>query len=415
MRKITTILILFFAAVVLHAQTEKELVKQLGGYNPEELVTLSETITYNQAIAVLSKVSEKLTGKRIVSTIQSTEAIGITIDKIPYMKALLIIVQYRNLMFEERENVIVVRNKDIDTKANLPADKYASVESREVKISALFFEANLSEMRERGINWSWLLSQSGISIGSEFITFGVTDSTAKASTPSFDLNTNTEFEMGNFAGNASAAFRFFESENIGEIIAQPSISVRDGQAGRIQIGSDISIKRQDFAGNVLETFYSTGSIIQVTPYIFTEDGLDYVLCKLDVQRSSANPDITRTEITKTQAATEILLLNGEETVIGGLYTTEESTVRNGIPFLKDLPWWVFGIRYLTGYDSKKVTKKEVMILIKIDIVPTLKERVAQKKSEVLIREQMEKDEDVMNRIKLEIEKKKQEQNTEGEE
>ena len=31
------------------------------------------------------------------------------------------------------------------------------------------------------------------------------------------------------------------------------------------------------------------------------------------------------------------MLNGEETVIGGLFVNEETTSRNGIPFLKDLP------------------------------------------------------------------------------
>ena len=68
------------------------------------------------------------------------------------------------------------------------------------------------------------------------------------------------------------------------------------------------------------------------------------------------------------------MLNGEETVIGGLFVNEETTARNGIPFLKDLPWWVFGIRYLTGYETKTLAKKELVILLKTDLVPTLQER-----------------------------------------
>ncbi len=70
------------------------------------------------------------------------------------------------------------------------------------------------------------------------------------------------------------------------------------------------------------------------------------------------------------------MLNGEETVIGGLFLNEETKVRTGIPFLKDLPWWVFGIRYLTGSDDIRVNKKELVILIKTELVPTLKERVS---------------------------------------
>jgi type IV pilus assembly protein PilQ len=40
----------------------------------------------------------------------------------------------------------------------------------------------------------------------------------------------------------------------------------------------------------------------------------------------------------------------------------------------DLPWWVFGIRYLTGYDQTIETKKELVILLKMELLPTLQER-----------------------------------------
>ena len=109
------------------------------------------------------------------------------------------------------------------------------------------------------------------------------------------------------------------------------------------------------------------------------DTVDYVLLKIDVERSSATPGQITTEIFKQTANTEVLMLDGEETVIGGLFINEDISTRRGIPFLKDLPWWVFGIRYLTGYDSESTTKKEVVILIKTEIIPTLKERVTMDK------------------------------------
>ena len=383
MKRFIIILILFAASIQVNAQ--KLLEKELSGYtNPEELVTMSSTIPFDQAIGVLSQVSEKLTGKKIVTTAPIIEPIGIEINRMPYMKALLIISQVKNLTYEERAEVIVVKSKE-SSKEQLSADIYAPVNEREVKISAVFFEANITEMRERGINWEFLLSQSGLSIGSKFLTFtegqseGGEGSQTVQNPPDFTGGTTSDFEMGNFKGNASALFRFFETENLGEIISRPSVTVRDKQEGRIQIGSDISIKQRDFAGNVIDVFISTGTIIQVTPYIYSEDGVDYVLLKLNVERSSAQPSDLTTEIRKTSATTEALMLNGEETVIGGLFVNEETDVRRGIPILKDLPWWVFGIRYLTGYDQKQVSKREVIILIKAEIVPTLKERITKQK------------------------------------
>lgn len=387
----TALLLAALFAVTIHAQ--KYLERELEGYtNPEELVTLSEEIPFNQAIEVISKVSERMTGKAVLSTANINDPIGLEIVDMPYWKAMVIITQYNNLKFEERPDVIVISNKD--QIEELPETEYAAVDSREVKISALFFEANVSEMKQRGINWQLLLSQAGLDIGGDFVTLttGNTDdegggddgesSSGEQKPPDFTLSTASEFEMGGFKGTATTAFRFFENNNLGEIIARPSVTVRNKQQGRIQIGSDISIKQRDFAGNIIDVFISTGTIIEVVPYIYTEDGIDYVLLKLDVERSSANPGDLTTEIQKTKATTEVLMLNGEETVIGGLFVNIETEVRRGIPILKDLPWWFFGIRYLTGYDETQISKREVIILIQTEIVPTLKERITQKKEDI---------------------------------
>jgi len=101
-----------------------------------------------------------------------------------------------------------------------------------------------------------------------------------------------------------------------------------------------------------------------------------MLLNISVERSSFLLNDQTTEIKKTNAATQVLMLNGEETILGGLFVNEDTRVRNGIPFLKDLPWWVFGIRYLTGSDATTTTKKELVILLKAELVPTLKERLA---------------------------------------
>ncbi len=409
MKRLLSISIMVLIMISSYAQRELE--KDLSGYrNSEELVTLSETLSFNDAIAILSKVSERLSGKRIVSTVEITAPIGVQIEKMPYMKALLIIVQYKNLIYEEKPDLIVVKTKT-ETDVAPAQDIYAAVDSREIKISALFFEANIGDIRERGINWEWLLSKGGLSIGSEFVTFaeeqeqtGGANQQQVQKTPDFlvgpqDIN----FEMGDFEGTATALFKFFESENLGEIIAHPTVTVRDRTKGRIQIGSDISIKQRDFAGNVIDNFVSTGTIVEVTPYLYNEDDIDYVLLKLDVERSSANPDVVSTEIRKTKATTEVLMIDGEETVIGGLYVNEETEVRRGIPFLKDLPWWVLGIRYLTGYNETALLKQEVIILLHIEILPTLKERVADlkeaKQDKNPVKQQLSEMEERINRFK----------------
>jgi Flp pilus assembly secretin CpaC len=343
-------------------------------FNPDELVTMSQSLPFSEAIALLSKVSESTTGKRIVSTIVSQNPIGIEIESMPYDKALFIIVQYAGFVLEEKEDVIIV--KRIAQEEVKPEDIYASVDSREVKISAVFFEVDVEETKTRGIDWKFLLSQNGLNINSEILSEATTSTGTESSIPAqYNLGASGDFKVGDFYGQATALFKFFENNGLGEIISAPNIIVRDKNKGRIQVGSDFSVRTLDFAGNTVEKFFPTGTIIEVTPHVYSEKGIDYILLNIMVEKSSFVLNTTTSEIKKSTATTQVLNLNGEESILGGLFVNEESITRNGIPFLKDLPWWVFGIRYLTGYDQTVNRKKELVILLKTELLPTLKERL----------------------------------------
>jgi cell division septation protein DedD len=73
-------------------------------------------------------------------------------------------------------------------------------------------------------------------------------------------------------------------------------------------------------------------------------------------------------------------------MIGGLYVQEELVIRTGIPILKDLPWWVFGIRYLTGYNSTTIKNNELIIFIKVELMDKLEDRIAKRKQSILGKE-----------------------------
>ncbi len=373
---IINIVLMFLLANIGFAQTNLE--RELRGFTPhEEIVSFSINLPFNQAIDLLSKVSEYATGKKINSLVERTDPIGLELTNLHYFKAFQLIVQYANLVYEEREHVIVVYKKDVPVDERTK-DNYAGLESREVKISAVFFEIDTEEMRRKGINWEFLLGRTGAEASAGFSQGGSTqDGTGdqQVTLEGLGLGADIDFQVGSFFGRATALFNAFERNSLGEMIASPTITVRDRQLGRIQVGSDYSIKQRDFAGNLIDVFFSTGSIINVTPYVYNEDGIEYVLLQLNVERSSGIPDPVSTEIKKTTASTQVLMLDGEETIIGGLFTIEERVSRSGIPFLKDLPWWVLGIRYLTGYDEVSYIKKELVILIKADIVPTLRQRI----------------------------------------
>jgi len=351
--------------------------------NPDELVTMSETLPFDQAIELLSKVSESVSGRRIVSTVQKTDPIGIEVLNMPYDKALLMIVNFAGMAYEMKEDVVIIHSKK-DEGANQDPKTYAPVSQREVKISAVFCEIDVVEARKVGFDWRFLLSGSQTNVAGNLRTETEKDPNAQTGgggqqqqglQPEFKLGVNSAFQVGDFFGQATAIFKFFDETGIGNVISNPSITVRDRTEGKIQVGIDFSVKTRDFAGNTTEQFFPTGTIIIVTPYIHKENGIEYALLDIGVERSSFQTSELQTQIRKTTAATQVLMLNGEETAIGGLFVNDEAITRVGIPFLKDLPWWVFGIRYLTGYDQTIETKKELVILLKMELIPTLQERL----------------------------------------
>jgi general secretion pathway protein D len=372
-----------------YAQGDQAWQKQTRGYtSPQELVSIAPTTPLDRALTAISEISKKFTGKIIVDTEHRTMPINLDIQGMQWKDALEAICRKNDIWFTEYDNYI-----QIGAAAGSEAGKSqpgaitttgpggagdveihkepANFRSREVKISTVFFEVNLTKLDQAGIDWKFMKSTTNVDINSSFL--GATQVTSTI----FKTEVTPHVSFANLDFIAS----IFSNYELGEIMSSPDIVVRSGQEGRIQVGQDFSIRERDFAGNLIDKFYSAGTIAKVTPQVITEQGVSFIHMNVDVERSDVQPGAISTIINKTKATTNLLLLDGEETIIGGLYNSETDVVREGIPFLKDLPWYVFGLRYLFGFNSDNVVKKELVILLKAELVPTLQERITQKTKE----------------------------------
>ena len=364
------------------SQVERKALREYT--SPQELVSIAPSTTLDKALGIISEVSKKTTGKIIIDVQRRSMPINVDIQGFAWRDALETICRKNSLAFSEFESYIQITEGTTGELALGPVGEgrpvqagavateiqkeVASFRSREIKLSAIFFEVNLSRLEEVGLNWSFMKSTSDFSIGAEFA--------------GGDLVTSNVFKTEvtpkvKFA-NMNIVAKFFSDYKLGEILSGPQLIVRSGEEGRIQVGQDFSIRERDFAGNLIDKFYSAGTIINVQPQVIVEQGVPFIHVRVDVERSSVTPGAVSTIINKTEAQTNLLLLDGEETLIGGLYNNETQTLRTGVPFLKDLPWYVLGLRYLFGYDKEEVTKKELVILLKAELVPTLQERITQR-------------------------------------
>jgi general secretion pathway protein D len=348
-----------------------------GSSNPQELVSIAPTTTLDRALSVISEVTKKSIGKIIVDTEHRAGPINVDIKAFHWRDALAAICRANGLQFMDFENYIQVYGNEAQQGAPQASGaapvteilkEAATFRSREIKISAIFFEVNLSRLEEVGINWTFMKSASTYTLGSEF------NGGDQLQNEIFKVDLTPKVKFANI----NMVAKLFSNYNLGEILSGPQLIVRSGEEGRIQVGQDFSIRERDFAGNLIDKFYSAGTIVKVTPQVIVEQGVSFVHMNVEAERSSVTPGEVSTIVNRTKANTNVLLLDGEETIIGGLYNNEATTIRTGVPFLKDLPWYVFGLRYLFGYDKEEVDKKELVILLKAELVPTLQERIAQK-------------------------------------
>jgi type IV pilus assembly protein PilQ len=129
---------------------------------------------------------------------------------------------------------------------------------------------------------------------------------------------------------------------------------------------------------------------------------DFIDLPYHAERSSVTPGEVSTLINKSQSDGRRIVLNGEEIYVAGLYSNDESITREGIPLLKDLPWWVFGLRYIFGYDKVQTTRKELLVLLKAELVPTIDQRIMElaKERNVIQDRRKEIQDDLKNRTTI---------------
>ena len=164
-----------------------------------------------------------------------------------------------------------------------------------------------------------------------------------------------------------------QSVTLSDIEAKPVVTVMNHRQAEIQVGQRTPIRVIDAGAlggggaggaQALATvdYQDTGVILRVTPHVTG----DQVLLDIHAERSDAVPassDIGFVFSTQ-NARTQVLVQDGETTVIGGLTITEKSRVRTGIPILMDLP--VLGALFRNTREAEN--KRDLLIMVTPHIV-----------------------------------------------
>lgn len=395
MKKITLTLLLLILVQMAQSQNKFEytIPKNISS---AEKITISRETNIVEALQTIDVLSEQFVDKKIINMSSVDRPIGIQINQLYWKEALVLLTTVFDLDIEELPGSFIIKDKEPE----VVKEDMISIKAKQVRINAVIFQADRSISKAIGIDWSTIVNGE-VQATVDFNAAG------NVASDLIQASGGTTIDAGdNLTINVNTFIKVLEANEKGTLIAKPNIIVVSTKEGFIQVGEDFSVKTTDDAGNISDEFFSTGIILRVTPTVIEEEGEEAIYLETRVENSQATPGDISTIITKSESTTEVLLYDGEETVIGGLYNTEEKITRNGVPFLKDLPWWFFGLRYLFGYNGTEKAEKEMIIILKAEIIQTLEER---QKANLPTKKQIEDSKKENEKVRGYFEEKKKEQ------
>ncbi len=277
---------------------------------------------------------------------------------------------------DSRTNTILVR----DTQASIDEARRV-IESLDIPVKQVLIESRMVTVRDNvdeqlGVRWGFSDRQddngvSGSLSGAETIAGG--------NVPALSDRLNVNLPVASAAGSigfqiASLAdgtildleLSALESENKGEIIASPRITVANQQEAYIEQGTEIPYSQATSSGATSVEFKKAVLSLKVTPHITPDNRiiLDLIVTQdtrgETVQTATGDAVAIDTQEIKTQ----VLVENGETIVLGGIFQQVNSNDVSKVPLFGDLP--VVGALFRNS--STVYQKRELLIFVTPKIV-----------------------------------------------
>ncbi len=289
---------------------------------------------------------------------------------------------------DDRTNTLVIKDTEDYLQAAEDLVKRLDQQTPQILIEARIVEARTTFSEDIGIQWGGnfaMASAFGNETGAVFPSSIGLAGGASPATPNGGISLDNPnwavnlpaavgtgaggaigIQLGSIGGIGNLTLRLSAAEENGDvkIISSPRISTLDNRKASISQGVQIPISVVSAAG-VNTQFFSADLKLDVEPHV-TRDG--HINLKLDISKNepdfgnlAANGNPT---IQKKEAHTELLIRDGDTTVIGGIYTRSTGKSFKKIPFLGDIPilGWLFKSR------SRSDDRSELLIFITPKVV-----------------------------------------------
>ena len=186
-----------------------------------------------------------------------------------------------------------------------------------------------------------------------------------ANTTAFGGTNAATFALSLFGATANRFLNLeisaLEAEGRGNIVSSPRVITADQTKARIEQGEEIPYQQATSSGATSVAFKKASLRLEVTPQITPEGN---VILDLEVNKDSRGAlTAAGPAINTKQVKTQVLVENGGTVVIGGIFTQDEQTDVNKVPFLGDIPF--LGLLFQNRVKSTRKTEMLVFITPKI--------------------------------------------------
>jgi type IV pilus assembly protein PilQ len=291
-----------------------------------------------------------------------------------------------SMSVDARTNVIIVKDTADALARAEGLVRRLDTQTPQVLIEGRIVEANTNFSRDFGIQWGGNVNLSPTSGNPTGLTFpsvvrvaggSTADSSGgTADTPNFAVNLPAAvgtgaggalgFVFGSAGGAVGLNLRLSAMESHGQIktISAPKITTLDNNPATIAQGVSIPYSQTSGFG-ASTTFMEAKLELKVTPHV-TADGS--VLLQISATNNQPNAGVTgasgQPSISKKEAQTQVLVKDGDTTVIGGIYTRSTALAEASVPVLSKIP--VLG--WLFKKQSENDSRTELLIFITPRIV-----------------------------------------------
>ncbi|MDY0270346.1 secretin N-terminal domain-containing protein [Trichloromonas sp.] len=303
------------------------------------------------------------------------------IDAKKAVNMLRTMLQLRKIYVHEERNALVIRDTPQVIKLAQQIIEAADRGDAEVVLDLELVEVTHNNELKIGPTLStnsvsFGLSKDGQNIVADTLTAGSTTVSSGTDSTTTGLANNLVSGLSNlqtFYTLPTATFDVLRKLTDSEILANPSIRVKNKEKAKVHIGSrepviTVTINGDQTSENI--QYVDVGVKLDVEPLIQLDNT---VVTKLNLEVSNATrlaalkSGTTPLVISTTNATTALILKDGEQTVIGGLLRDDNSKSKTTIPVLGDIP--LLG-HFFTGHNNNK-TKREILLSITPHIVKKL--------------------------------------------